>query len=326
MAQLGAYLSFVLTFSRVLSIGLEWALPAGNRAMGVWLESAGLRQSLKRALRQGDDLRAIKARTPWALDFAKRVMRRGGGANGNGANANGAAAKSSAPVFDTSRISTAELPSMSPYEEQAKLEAHGGVFAECASRGHSHLSLGPSCPPHPTPRGATCMSSPPPTPYPRAMCLRYNSIIINLGYVILFAPAFPIAAAICYATFLFELRADAYKHLATTRRPTCEPAEDIGSWLKVLWLLSTIAVFTNVSLVGFTSAHFQSMLPISLFNGTVEITVENKAVRSLSLTQTRLCTRALIDSRSRRPRAAGLPLSRRACFPRRAVLCRKRPT
>ena len=158
------------------------------------------------------------------------------------------------------------------------------------------------------------------------MCLRYNSIIINLGYVILFAPAFPIAAAICYATFLFELRADAYKHLATTRRPTCEPAEDIGSWLKVLWLLSTIAVFTNVSLVGFTSAHFQSMLPISLFNGTVEITVENKAVRSLSLTQTRLCTRALIDSRSRRPRAAGLPLSRRACFPRRAVLCRKRPT
>jgi hypothetical protein len=27
--QVGAYLAFVLTFSRVLSIGLEWAIPAG---------------------------------------------------------------------------------------------------------------------------------------------------------------------------------------------------------------------------------------------------------------------------------------------------------
>jgi len=99
----------------------------------------------------------------------------------------------------------------------------------------------------------------------------YNSLIINLGYVVLFAPSFPIAAAICYFTFLVELKADAFKLLKNARRPcihTC--AEDIGSWLKVLWVLSTIAVFTNMSLIGFTSVQFRAWLPLNVFGWTVD--------------------------------------------------------
>ena len=90
-------------------------------------------------------------------------------------------------------------------------------------------------------------------------------------YVVLFAPSFPIAAAICYFTFLVELKADAYKLLKNARRPcihTC--AEDIGSWLKVLWTLSTIAVFTNMSLIGFTSVQFRAWLPLDIFGWTVD--------------------------------------------------------
>jgi hypothetical protein len=88
----------------------------------------------------------------------------------------------------------------------------------------------------------------------------YNSLIINLGYVVLFAPAFPVAAAICYLTFLIELRTDAYKLLYNVRRTRCLAAEDIGSWMRVLHLLSTLATLTNVALLGFTSGQFQEWL------------------------------------------------------------------
>ena len=39
----------------------------------------------------------------------------------------------------------------------------------------------------------------------------YNKLIIQLGYVVLFAPACPIASLICYVGNLLEIRTDAYK-------------------------------------------------------------------------------------------------------------------
>jgi hypothetical protein len=67
--QVGAYLAFVLTFSRVLSIGLEWAIPVGTRALAIWVETAGLRASLAREIDSGDDVAAIKSRAPWAYQY-----------------------------------------------------------------------------------------------------------------------------------------------------------------------------------------------------------------------------------------------------------------
>merc|ERR1719482_1886880 len=47
----------------------------------------------------------------------------------------------------------------------------------------------------------------------------YNRLIIQIGYIVLFAPAFPIASLVCYVSFLFEIRSDAYKLLCNTQRP-----------------------------------------------------------------------------------------------------------
>lgn len=39
----------------------------------------------------------------------------------------------------------------------------------------------------------------------------FNRIVVMLGYLVLFAPAFPAAPFLCYVAFLFEIRTDAYK-------------------------------------------------------------------------------------------------------------------
>ena len=217
MDELGSYLSFVLTFSRVLSIFIEWAFPAAMRAINTWIEEATLRVSLRNAVAEANgDVRALQRSAPWAIGFAKRAL---GG-------------KTSAADMSYAMRST-PLPRMSPYEEQAKLEPHEGVFSE------------------------------------------YSSLIINLGYVVLFAPAFPIAAAICYLTFLFELKTDAYKCLVNVRRARGRGAEDIGSWINVLHVLCTVSVVTNMALIAFTSTQFQQWLPFTVL-GVWEITPSNK--------------------------------------------------
>jgi hypothetical protein len=104
----------------------------------------------------------------------------------------------------------------------------------------------------------------------------YNHLVISLGYMVLFAPAFPAAALICYVSFLFETRTDAYKLLVNTQRPAYRGVQDIGSWQKVLWFISVVAIFTNVAVIGFTSNTFSSLLPLTVPGTTVTITQANK--------------------------------------------------
>jgi len=104
----------------------------------------------------------------------------------------------------------------------------------------------------------------------------YNNLIITLGYVVLFAPAFPLAAMICYGACLLEMRTDTFKLLSNTQRPRYVGAQDIGSWQRVLWLISVIGVLTNMALIGFTSTYFHSLLPFHILG--FEVTTTNKTV------------------------------------------------
>jgi hypothetical protein len=105
----------------------------------------------------------------------------------------------------------------------------------------------------------------------------YNRIIIQIGYIVLFAPAFPIVSLICYVSFLFEIRTDAYKLLRNTQRPRYAGAQDIGSWQKVLIAIGIIGVFTNIGMIGYTSTAFSAALPLSVF-GLFEVNESNKAL------------------------------------------------
>ena len=99
--------------------------------------------------------------------------------------------------------------------------------------------------------------------------------MVQLGYVVLFAPAFPLASALLFASFYFELRTDAYKMVCNTRRPPYIGGEDIGSWQVVLRVLAALGVLTNVGLVGVTDTTLKRLLPFKLL-GLLEINESNK--------------------------------------------------
>ena len=126
-----------------------------------------------------------------------------------------------------------QVPQLSFYEEQIKLEPFEGVFDE------------------------------------------YNRLIIQIGYIVLFAPAFPLASLVCYGSFLLEIRADAYKLLVNTQRPCYAGAQDIGSWQYALIAIAVFGALTNVGLIGYTSTAFSAALPFR-FLGLFEINESNK--------------------------------------------------
>lgn len=94
--------------------------------------------------------------------------------------------------------------------------------------------------------------------------------------MVLFAPSFPVASAVCYLSNLLEIRTDAYKLLMNTQRPMYAGAEDIGSWMHVLRALAVIGVFTNMGLIGFTSVQFQKLLPFTFLG--LKVTHDSRAV------------------------------------------------
>ena len=92
---------------------------------------------------------------------------------------------------------------------------------------------------------------------------RYATVIRQLGYVILFAPAFPLGASICLASNLLRMRTDAFMLLKSTQRPRYAGAEDIGAWRTVLSAIGALGAVTNIGMLGLTMPQLQPLLPAS---------------------------------------------------------------
>lgn len=99
----------------------------------------------------------------------------------------------------------------------------------------------------------------------------YQELMIQYGYVTLFAVAFPLAPLLAFLNNVFELRVVRYRLLKLTRRPIPASARGIGSWLQVLDIMTTVSVLTNSALLCFTLNAFDDELagvtvdPIELF-------------------------------------------------------------
>jgi len=81
----------------------------------------------------------------------------------------------------------------------------------------------------------------------------YQEMVVQFGYVTLFAAAFPLTAALALINNMIEIRSDAYKLLMATQRPAPARAADIGTWMVILDIIATCSIMTNCALVGFTS-------------------------------------------------------------------------
>jgi len=82
----------------------------------------------------------------------------------------------------------------------------------------------------------------------------YNELVLQYGYVVLFAPAFPMGAVLATMNNMIELRSDGYKLCKFHRRPEYKCAQDIGSWQYIVEVMSVFSVITNAAIIAFTSS------------------------------------------------------------------------
>ena len=83
----------------------------------------------------------------------------------------------------------------------------------------------------------------------------FNEKVIQYGYLMIFASAFPLAPLLAIIVNLSDLRVDAKRLLWLNRRPIPNRAQDIGMWFTILHFLNFIGVLTNAFLVGLTSKY-----------------------------------------------------------------------
>lgn len=86
----------------------------------------------------------------------------------------------------------------------------------------------------------------------------YNEKVLQYGFLMLFAAAFPLAPLIALLTNAIDMKVDARRLLWTNRRPVAFRAEDIGTWYSILEFLNVAGVVTNSFLVAFTSSYGRS--------------------------------------------------------------------
>jgi len=78
----------------------------------------------------------------------------------------------------------------------------------------------------------------------------YSEIVIQYGYLTIFAATFPLAPLLAVLNNMIEIRTDAFKLLTSFTRPQYKGAQNIGTWFQILEVLGVIAVLTNCALIG----------------------------------------------------------------------------
>jgi len=78
----------------------------------------------------------------------------------------------------------------------------------------------------------------------------YSGMIMQFGYVTLFAAACPLGPAIALFSFIVETRTDAFKMLKLVQRAPAERAKDIGIYQSVLEFIGYVSIVSNVALIA----------------------------------------------------------------------------
>uniref|UniRef100_A0AC34RTB4 Anoctamin n=1 Tax=Panagrolaimus sp. JU765 TaxID=591449 RepID=A0AC34RTB4_9BILA len=106
----------------------------------------------------------------------------------------------------------------------------------------------------------------------------YLEMVIQFGFVTLFVAAFPLAPLFALLNNVLELRLDAYKFVVTARKPIPAQARNIGVWMTILEILSTLAAICNAFVIAFTS----DFIPKTYYYFTHDYTMTGYVDYSLS--------------------------------------------
>lgn len=89
----------------------------------------------------------------------------------------------------------------------------------------------------------------------------YLEMVVQFGYVTLFASAFPLCSIITILFLFIEARSDMFKLLYLCRRPIVHRVKNIGVWFKVLMCMMVLSMTTNCLLFGFASEQLATWAP-----------------------------------------------------------------
>lgn len=89
----------------------------------------------------------------------------------------------------------------------------------------------------------------------------YMEIVIQLGYVTLFASAYPLASLIAIVANLVEVRADCFKLTHVCQRPRPMRTDTCGMWNTLVSCILWLSALTNCMIFGFTSDQLMQYLP-----------------------------------------------------------------
>mmetsp|Transcript_72940 Transcript_72940/g.207871 ORF Transcript_72940/g.207871 Transcript_72940/m.207871 type:complete len:745 (+) Transcript_72940:182-2416(+) len=86
----------------------------------------------------------------------------------------------------------------------------------------------------------------------------YLTLVIQFGYVSMFAAAMPFSPYIAFINNFFEPKNDANKLCNGSRRVIAENAENIGVWASILKGIASVAIVCNLALIVFTGTMFDT--------------------------------------------------------------------
>lgn len=89
----------------------------------------------------------------------------------------------------------------------------------------------------------------------------YMEIVIQLGYVTLFASAYPLASIISIVANWIEIRSDCTKLAKVCRRPRPYRSSGLGVWNDLISIVLWTSALTNCLIAGFTSGQLHYFLP-----------------------------------------------------------------
>ena len=82
----------------------------------------------------------------------------------------------------------------------------------------------------------------------------FLTMVVQFGFLALFAPACPLAPLIALLNNVIEIRMDALKVCTLYRRPVWTRCDTIGAWNSVMKVLTMIAVATNATMICFVGS------------------------------------------------------------------------
>jgi anoctamin-10 len=100
----------------------------------------------------------------------------------------------------------------------------------------------------------------------------WMEVLIQFGYVTLFASAYPLASLVMFGALMIEMRSDCYKLTYLCQKPTGEQVSNIGMWKHLLQFMVWFSCLTNCLLFGFTSDQMMHYMPNFYFRDDEGVT------------------------------------------------------